>query len=91
MPGIYKNMDECNPDKECKVQRVFDNIISDMLNNKKHNQIVTERFIQERKLNISTFYHTVLFCIIKRCYNNKLYTFFIIKIPYIRYKIKNKS
>ena len=42
-----------------KVLIVFDDIIADVINNKKLNSITTELFIRGRKLNI--FYHTILF------------------------------
>ena len=42
-----------------KVLIVFDDIIADIINNKKLNSITTELFIRGRKLNI--FYHTILF------------------------------
>ena len=32
---VYKNIDECNPDKEKKILIVFDDMIADMINNKK--------------------------------------------------------
>ena len=51
--GIYKNIEEYNPNKERKVWIVFDDMIADMLSNKKLNPIVTELFIRGRKLNIS--------------------------------------
>ena len=35
MDGIYKNIQEYNPDKECKILIIFDDIIADMLCNKK--------------------------------------------------------
>ena len=35
MQDVYKNIEEHNPDKECKVLIVFDDMIADMLNNKK--------------------------------------------------------
>ena len=35
---------------------VFDDMIDDMINNKKLNSIVTELFIRGRKLNISLFF-----------------------------------
>ena len=37
---------------------VFDNIIADMINNKKLNSIVTELFIRDKKLNISIVFIT---------------------------------
>ena len=36
-----------------KILIVFDDMISDMLNNKRHNPIVAELFIRGRKLNVS--------------------------------------
>ena len=53
MDDIYKNIEEYNPNKKRKTLILFDDIIADMLSNKKHNPIVTELFITERKLNIS--------------------------------------
>ena len=45
---------------------IFDDVIADMLSNKKLNPIVTELFIRGTKLNISRFYYTVLFSCAKR-------------------------
>ena len=53
MHDIYKNINYYNLDKENKVLIVFDDIIADMVNNKKINSIVTELFIRGKKLNIS--------------------------------------
>ena len=52
MDDIYKNIDEYNPNKERKRLILFDDMIADMLCNKKSNLIVTELFIRGRKLNI---------------------------------------
>ena len=52
MDHIYKNIEECNPNKKRKILMVFDNMIADILNNKKLNPIVTELFIRGQKLNI---------------------------------------
>ena len=52
MEDIYKNIEEYNPNKKPKILIVFDDIISDMLSNKKLNPIVTELFIRGRILNI---------------------------------------
>ena len=35
MQGVYKNIKEYNPDKENKVLVVFDDMIADMIKNKK--------------------------------------------------------
>ena len=53
MDDIYKNIGECNSHKKRKTLIVFDNMIADMLSNKKLNPIVTELFIGRRKLRIS--------------------------------------
>ena len=53
MQDVYKNIDEYNTDKERKILIVFDDMIVDMINNKKLNSILTELFIRGRKLNIS--------------------------------------
>ena len=38
---VYKNIDNYNPDKENKILIVFDDMIADMIHNKKLNSIVT--------------------------------------------------
>ena len=53
MHDVYKNIDDYNPDKENKILIVFDDMIADMINNKKLNPVVTELFVRGRKLNIS--------------------------------------
>ena len=52
MHDVYKNIDNYNLNKENKILIVFDDMIADMINNKKLNSIVTELFIRGRKLNI---------------------------------------
>ena len=58
MEDVYKNIDEYNIDKERKILIVFDDMIADMIHNKKLNSIVTELFIRGRKLNISLVFIT---------------------------------
>ena len=53
MRNVYKNINYYNPNKENKILIVFDDMIADMIQNKKLNLIVTELFIRGRKLNIS--------------------------------------
>ena len=53
MQDVYKNIEEYNADKERKILIVFDDMIADMINNKKLNSVVTELLIRVRKLNIS--------------------------------------
>ena len=58
MHDVYKNIDDYNPDKENEILIVFDDMIADMIPNKKLNSIVTELFIRGRKLNISIVFLT---------------------------------
>ena len=52
MEDVYKNIENYNPGKKRKILIVFDDIIADIINNKKLNPVVTELFIRGRKLNI---------------------------------------
>ena len=54
MHDVYKNIADYNPNKENKMLIVFDNMIADMINNKKLNSVVTELFI------ISCLYYTIV-------------------------------
>ena len=58
MQDVYKNIEEYNQGRKCNVLIVFEDMISDMISNKKHNQIVTELFFTGRKLNFSTVFIT---------------------------------
>ena len=80
MDDIYKNIDEYNPNKKRKILIVFDDMIADMLSNKKHNPIVTELFIRERKLNISVFITQSYFAVPKNIRLNSTH-YFVMKIP----------
>ena len=81
MNDIYKNIEECNPNKKQKMLIVFYNMIADMFSNKKHNPIVTELFIRGRKLNISLVVITQsYFSILKNVWLNSTH-YFILKIP----------
>ena len=66
MDDIYKNIDECNLNKEQKILIIFDDMVADIFSNKKLNPIVTELFLRGRKLNISLVFITVLFCCSKK-------------------------
>ena len=81
MRDVYKNIDEYNTDKEQKILIVFDDIIADMINDKKLNSLVTELFIRGRKLNISlAFIMQSYFKVPKDVRLNSTH-FFIVKIP----------
>ena len=58
MRDVYKNIDEYNADKKRKISIVFDDMITDMINNKKLNLLVTDLFIRGRNLIISLVFIT---------------------------------
>ena len=64
MDDIYKNIEEYNPNKNAFI--VFDDMIANMPNNKKHSLIVTELFIRVRKLNISLAFVTQYYFALSR-------------------------
>ena len=53
MHYVYLNIEEYDLGRKRKVLLAFDDMITDVINNKKLNPIVTELFIRGRKLNIS--------------------------------------
>ena len=81
MQDVYKNIDEYNPDKENKILIVFDDMIADMINNKKLNSIVTELFIRGRKQNISLVFITQSYFKVPKDVRLNTTHFFIMKIP----------
>ena len=53
MADVYENVEKYNPNKKRKGLIVFDDMIVDIISNKKLNPIVTEIFIRGRKVKIS--------------------------------------
>ena len=78
---VYKNIDEYNPDKENNVLIVFDDMIANMIHNKKLNSIITELFIRGRKLNISLVFITQSYFKVPKDVRLNTTHFFIMKIP----------
>ena len=81
MQDINKNIDEYNPGKKRKVLIVFDDMIADMINNKKLNPVVTELFIRGRKLNISIIFITQSYFKVPKEVRLNTTHFFIMKNP----------
>ena len=81
MQGVYKNNDEYNIDKKRKILIVFDDMITDMINNKKLNLIVTGLFIRGRKLNISRVFITKSYFKVPKDARLNTTHFFITNIP----------
>ena len=57
MQDVYRNIDA---DKERKILIVFDDMVDDMINNKRLKPIVTELFIRDRKLNIPLVFIAII-------------------------------
>ena len=81
MHGVYKNIDNYNLNKENKILIVLDDMIADMISNKKLNSIVTELFIRCRKLNISLVFISQSYFKVPKDVRNNSTHFFIMKIP----------
>ena len=81
MHDVYNNINDYNPDKENKTLTVFDDMIADVINNKKLNSIVTELFIRARKLNTSLAFVTQSYFKVPRDVRLNTTHFFIMKIP----------
>ena len=81
MQDVHKNIDDYNPRKKRKVLIVFDDMIADMINNKKLDSIVTELFIRSRKLNISSVFITQSYSKVAKDVTLNSTHLFIMKIP----------
>ena len=81
MQDVYKNINYYNLNKENKILIVFDDMIADMINNKKLNSIVTELFIRGRKLYISLVFITQSYFKVPRDVRLNTTHSFIMKIP----------
>ena len=53
MIDVFENIDNYNPLRKPKVLIVFDDMIADIMTNKKFQQILEELFTRSRKINIS--------------------------------------
>ena len=58
MDDVYKNINDYNPNRRRKILIVFDDMIADIMTNKKFQAIIKELFIRWRKLNISLVFIT---------------------------------
>ena len=77
----YENIEEHIPNKKQKVLIVFNDMINDMLNNKKLNPIVTELFISGRKINICLVFITQSYFAVRKNIRPNSTHYFVMKIP----------
>ena len=81
MQNVYKTIEEYNLRKKRKILIVFDDMIADMINNKKLYSIVTELFIRGRKLNISVVFITQSYFKVPKDIRLNTTHLFMTKIP----------
>ena len=81
MQDVCKNTEEYNLGKRRKVLIVFDDMLADMISNKKLNLIVAELFISGRKWNISIVFITQSYFRVSKKVRLNSTHFFIMKIP----------
>ena len=77
----YSNDMQDDMQNDMKVLIVFDDMIADMINDKKLDSIVTELFIRSRKLNISIVFITQSYFKVPKDVRLNSTHFFIMKIP----------
>ena len=80
MNDIYKNIEEYNSNKRGKILIVFDDMIADMLSNKKLNPKVTELLIRGRKLNIPLVFITQFYFVVSKTIRLNSIHYFVMKI-----------
>ena len=84
MDDVFENIDDYNPSKKRKILIVFDDVIADIMTNKKFQAIIKDLFIRCRKLNISLVFITQSFFF---CSKNVR----LISIHYFIMKINKKN
>ena len=81
MCDVCKNINYYNPNKENKILIIFDDMITDMMNNRRLDSIVTELFFRDRKLNIFLVFITQSYFKVPKDVRLNTTNFFIAKIP----------
>ena len=81
MRDVYNKMNCYNPYKENKILIVFDDMIADIIRNKKLDSIVTDLFIRGNELNISFVFITQSYFKVPKDVRLNTTHSFIAKIP----------
>ena len=84
MDDVYENTNDYNPKRKRKILIVFDDLIADIMSNKKFQAIIKELFIRCRKLNIS-------FVLITQSYFSVPKDVILNSIHYLIMKINNRK
>ena len=79
MDDVYQNINDYNPIRKRK-KNVFDDMIADIMTNKKFQALIKELFIRCRKLNISLFFITQSYFSVSKDVRLNTTHYFIMKI-----------
>ena len=66
MDDVYENINDYNPNRRRRTLIVFDDMIKDIMTNKKFQEILKELFIRCRRINISLVFITQSYFSVKR-------------------------
>ena len=80
MDDVYENIHDYNPNRIRKILIVFDDMIADIMTNKKFQAIIKELFIRCRKLNISLVFITQSYFSVPKDVRLNTTHYFIMKI-----------
>ena len=80
MDDVYENINDYNPIRKRKKLIVFDDMIADIMTNKKFQAIIKELFIRCRKLNISLIFITQSYFSVPKDARLKKTHYFIMKM-----------
>ena len=78
---VYENLEDYNPIRKRRVLIVSDDMMADMVSNKKSSPIVTELFLRGTKLNISLVVISQSYFKVPKTIRLNATHYFIIKIP----------
>ena len=91
MDDIYENINDDNLSRKIKVLIIFDDMIVDIMSNKKFQAIIKELLIRRRKLNISLVFITQSYFSVPKDVRLNSMHYFLMKINNKRKITKNDS
>ena len=80
MDDVYESINDYNPNRRRKILIVFDDMIADIMTNKKFQAIIKELFIRCRKINISLVFITQSYFSVPKEVRLNSMLYFIMKI-----------
>ena len=89
MDDNYKNIDKYNSNKKHKILFAFNDMIADMINNKKCNQIVIQLSIRGRNVNFSLVFNTQSYFAVTKYIRLNYTYYFTMKVPNKNKKINH--